>query len=151
MAITTIADNFTMPLEEIKNYLEVDADETSNDLLIQLLFDAAKEDADKYCQNDFGITLGGSGSGDGSAKIPNGVKLWVLQRVKRNFERRPEGLNAENITGMGSITWGDPDLSGLEGHRSVKRGTAREPQHVTLVSLLSNGSLTDINDWINGE
>lgn len=103
-AITAIQDNLTITLEEARAWCQVD-DTTENTLVLELLIDAAKEDADLVCQNDFADQTGsGPGSG-GGVTIPANIKVWCLQRVKRNFERRAEGLEIDQVNGLGGVNW----------------------------------------------
>jgi hypothetical protein len=110
-----VADNYPFDLTSVKNYLQVNGNQ--DDLLIELLFDAAKAAADTICQNPFGGAAG-SGSGDATAAvIPADVKLWVLARVARGYARRAEGLTQDSLKDVGSVSWGDEDVKTLMRHR----------------------------------
>ena len=103
-AITAIQDNLTITLEEARAWCQAD-DTTENNLVLDMLIEAAKADADLVCQNSFANDAGsGSGSG-GGVSIPANIKLWCLQRVKRNFERRAEGMEIDTVTGLGTAQW----------------------------------------------
>lgn len=104
-----IADRLKISIDDIRSYLQVD--DTSQDFIIQTLFDAAKATADNFCQNDFEDSEGTE------LPIPADITLWVLKRVARNFERRPEGLESVTEKDIGTVNWGDEEFADLWPHR----------------------------------
>uniref|UniRef100_A0A7C2W724 Phage gp6-like head-tail connector protein n=2 Tax=Thermorudis TaxID=1649508 RepID=A0A7C2W724_9BACT len=106
-----VKDRLTVTLEEAKAWLRIDDD--ADDTLIVSLIEAAKEAADAYLDNPF---TDASGS---PVPIPAAVKTWVLQRVARLYQRRIEGVTAEQVSGVGSVTYGEDDFSLLWPYRRI--------------------------------
>lgn len=107
---TPIFTHLTLTIAELRDYLRING--TEDDVLLATLLDAAKAEADDYCNNDFGYPANDDGGYSGA--IPANVKLWVMQRVARNYENRPNGLTASSLTGLGSVSWGPVDWTLLE-------------------------------------
>lgn len=101
-----IADKTRLNLATAKEFLHVNESDTSQDNVIQLLLDAAVNDADLFCNNPFT-----------DKPIPAAVDLWILQRVARTFSVRPAGIKSENINSLGTIQYDPADFSGLAQYR----------------------------------
>ncbi|GMU51003.1 MAG: hypothetical protein AMXMBFR33_01490 [Candidatus Xenobia bacterium] len=100
-----VVDRSTVTLETVKLYAKVES--SDEDALLQLLLDAAKEDADAYMGNAFQ-------NADGEdLPIPNWVERWLLQQVSRDYEHRPDGLQIEQVNQLGFVNWSQRDYSGL--------------------------------------
>lgn len=99
-----VKENFPYDAELVKNFLQIDNDEP----ILELFFEAAKEDADNYCNNPFLV--------DGEVVIPATVKLWVLRRMARYYEHRVSGVRSQSDA-MGSIAWHPEDFEGLHPYR----------------------------------
>jgi len=51
--------------------------------------------------------------------IPEPVKVWVMERVARGYERRVEGVTRESPGGLGSVDWGTENFDLLDAYRRV--------------------------------
>jgi len=51
--------------------------------------------------------------------IPEPVRVWVMERVARGYEKRVEGIRRESPGGLGSVDWGDENFDLLEAYRRV--------------------------------
>lgn len=87
MNFTTIRDNSTVSLQILKQFLHIDEQDDSQDLLLSFALDAAKQAADDYCQNRFPETNG---------EVPGTVEMWILLQVGNWVERRAHMV--KNIT-----------------------------------------------------
>jgi hypothetical protein len=50
--------------------------------------------------------------------IPDAVAEWVLRRIGRAYERRADGLSAEQISALGAATWGPEEYSALKAYQA---------------------------------
>ena len=102
-----------MGLAEAKTYARAqNVSCESNDLVLMLILEAAKERADYICQNPFiqedekGEPIKDSNGNVIPEPIPIGVELWVLRKFVKDYSYRVAGNNKENAADVGSI---DPD------------------------------------------
>ena len=51
--------------------------------------------------------------------IPEPVKVWVMERVAKGYEKRVEGVRRESPGGLGSVDWGEQNFDLLEAYRYV--------------------------------
>lgn len=51
--------------------------------------------------------------------IPEPVKVWVMERVARGYERRVEGVKSEAPGGLGRVDWGEENFDLLDPYRRV--------------------------------
>lgn len=106
----SLADRITWDLEVVKNFLRVD--HNADDLIITNLVLSAIGSAENYIQTDF---TGVDASGNTVEKpVPSEVWTWVLARVARRYERRPEGLSTERSAGGASTIWGPEEFEDLK-------------------------------------
>ena len=94
---TQIKDNSIVTLKVLKQYLHIDQDETSYDLVLKLALNAAKESADDYCQNPFYDRI----NEDGSIEIPGAIEMWILQVIAIWLERKGPGIKAVTFEDIG--------------------------------------------------
>src|SRR5690606_31130078 len=99
-----VKDRLNIDLAEVKAFLHIDGDD--EDIVLQTLIDAAKEAADGFLNNDF---LDAEGN---PKPIPAAVKLWVLKRVARSYERRAEGVESQRDE-VGAVQWGPEEYAEL--------------------------------------
>lgn len=117
-AITAVYDHLVVGLTELKRWLRVPADDTSDDDDIEELFAAAKRAADNECQNSFGFAqYQGSGEDAEDAGIPEDVRNWCKAFMTRNFVRRTNGVASVSVTGSGSTTYSMPDKTMLHPYK----------------------------------
>ncbi len=105
-----IKERLQLPIENVMAYIQA---EPHDQVVVELIWEAVKERADAFCNNPF---LNRDGA---PAEIPGPVKLWCLEVTKRKFEQRANGLVAEQVSGLGSATWGDLDYSDLWPYRRL--------------------------------
>lgn len=91
---------------EVKQWLRIDNDE--EDKLLEMLFEAAKEAADTFINNDFYDEITGL-----DQPIPPSVKVGVLKTVAEWYEDRRSNLTHEGIPGGHSTTVGAAPQSAL--------------------------------------
>ena len=106
-----VRDRLTVTLDEAKTWLRIDDD--ADDALLVALIDAAKEAADAYLNNPFTDAEGNP------LPIPAAVKVWVLERVARLYERRAEAIASESVSGAGNVAWGPEEYALLWPYRKV--------------------------------
>ena len=107
-----ISDRLELSVDEVKSFLREYDDSKEVNTLIKMLIEAAKQAADAYCNNPF---LDENGE---EMPIPTVIKLWCLKWIARNYERRASGLVSEQVSGIGSVSWGEEDYSELHPYRS---------------------------------
>lgn len=103
-----IRERLDLDLDTVKAYLFIDT--KHEDTVLEILLNSALEVADQYCNNPF-IENGRE------LPIPEDVKLWVLQRISRDYHRRSEGKSQEQTSGLGSTTWGEEEFKALHPYR----------------------------------
>jgi hypothetical protein len=103
-----IKERIDLDLDTVKSYLFIDTDH--EDAVLEILLKSALEVADQYCNNDF-IEHGRE------LPIPEDIRLWVLQRISRDYHRRSEGKSQEQTSGLGSTTWGEQEFEALQPYR----------------------------------
>lgn len=103
-----IQERLVLDLDTVKNFVR--ASDADNEI-IEFLVDAAKEEADNYCNNPFLSAYGEE------LPIPSAVKLWCLKWIARNYERRQSGLTSEQMSGLGSTSWGEVEFDELMPYR----------------------------------
>lgn len=115
-----VADRLELDLAEMKRYLGIAEDDTSQDEDIQSALDAAKDDADGFLNNPFTETTVDEETGEETVTplpIPAAVKQWVKRRVARYIDRRVEGVQIETVSGIGTVHWGPDEYQGLLPYR----------------------------------
>jgi uncharacterized phage protein (predicted DNA packaging) len=108
-----VVDRLSLDPEDVKTYLRVDHD--ADDDIIEMLVDSAKEHADEFLNNEF--THEDEDGEEVEDDIPAPIKMWVLKRVARNYERRSEGLSSAGGRGSDSANWGDEEYTELMRYR----------------------------------
>lgn len=103
-----VKDRLNIDLAEVKAFLHIDGD--NEDVVLQTLVDAAKEAADQFLNNPF------TDKGGNPQPIPAPVKLWVLKRVARSYERRAEGVVSQRDE-VGAVQWGPEEYAELWPYR----------------------------------
>lgn len=106
--VSAVKDNFQYDRKMMSDFLQVEISD-SEDNLLELMFEAAKEDADSICNNPFEDS-------DGLVSIPAAVKMWVLRRTARLWENRTSGIASEGDT-TGNVVWKDDDYRDLLRYR----------------------------------
>lgn len=98
-----------MTLDELKVLLDIDLDDFSQDVRLEIELDAAREAAVSYCdQLDFMQLIDPA---DGKIKLPGTVKLGMVEWIKANQEMSGRaGVTAESIGGMSQTFSGDESL-----------------------------------------
>lgn len=86
-------DNNPISLAKFKKHMRINAEDTSEDELLQKYLDAAKEDADLYCNNLFP---------DG---IPAKVEQFVYARAGLYYEHRIDLVDGVAVPGVQSDTF----------------------------------------------
>lgn len=102
-----IHDNLELEIATLRNYLRADP---MDDVIIEKLFNSAKAEADRICNNSFADK-------DGNVEIPPDVEQWVYEIVAYRYQRRAGGIKAESADGVGRIEWEKPNISVLLRHR----------------------------------
>jgi hypothetical protein len=104
---TAVRDRSTTDLAKIKDHLRINLTDTSHDVQLTELLEAAKEQADMYCQNIF--TTG----------IPKTVETWIRMQVSSLFEWSSNGVQQISEPGFGSSSLKDRfDTTMLRPHRT---------------------------------
>lgn len=94
---TAVYDRLDLTLDEVKEWLKVET--SDDDQLIEDLLDSVKREADSFLQNPFEDE-------DGNPEdIPEDIKLGVLMKIARYYEKRVDGLASLNVSGLGSRDW----------------------------------------------
>lgn len=87
---TSIMDNSIINKTRLKQYLKIDEDDTSQELILDIALRAAKEAADLYCQDNFD-------------PVPAGIEMWILTKVGQWWERTAPGINFMELNGLGEV------------------------------------------------
>ena len=94
--ITAIYDRLALTVGEFKTHMRIDhADE---DTLLESILDAAKLQADHFCQNNFTRT-----NEDGAIvtdPIPLDIKMAVMKIAASLYENRTDHISGENVAGL---------------------------------------------------
>lgn len=107
----SVKDNLIISTADMRDYLRADP---TDDPIIEMLIEAAKEKADSYTGGYFDDS-----DLDYTIEIPKDVEIWVYQTVARFYNRRASGINTENESGFGSISWDKADMEILQEYRQL--------------------------------
>lgn len=108
--VGAIKDRLELTIDEVKDWIP---DDDIKDSVVETLMDSAKESADNFCNNSFEDDDGYEES------IPAAIKIWCLKRIARDYERRIEGLNSEQIAGLGAHMYGENEYEELWPYRRL--------------------------------
>lgn len=107
MAYTDILDNSDITVTDVKTYLRIDSDDTASDSLLEIFLNAAKEEADNYCCDNF-------------TTVPSAIEQWILGAVLVKWERRSPYLKSVEQKDSGIVAWAvnyDDYYAGLKPFR----------------------------------
>lgn len=83
----------SITLAKVKNWLKIDTD--ADDDLIEDLIEEVLDKADSYLNNDF---LDDAGE---ELDIPVCIRLWVKREITKNYERRANTIQREEVAELG--------------------------------------------------
>jgi len=144
--ITTIYDNLTVELDDMRQWLQInvidlsaESDLTLENILedneLQRLISTAKRKVDNYIQRPPEFFIPGWVQDDPineeDVVIPEDIEQFVFEYTARLFEKRLNGVDTHDIEGADSITFGSIDWSLIKPYRNMDFGRIKEEEETT--------------------
>lgn len=96
--MTAIMERSVVDLTAVKAHLRLPESDTSEDLILQLFLDGAKQAADGFCSNPF------EDEDEEELPIPAFVEVWILRKVASLYTYRESVVSAQAMPGAGYVT-----------------------------------------------